>query len=61
MKVPTEEIMFISATNTSGIGGGNTPIIQGSLKSPPPISLVTRSELLANGTLAVVSNHMLGV
>ena len=56
MKVLTEEIMLISATNASGIGGGNTPIKQGSLKSPAPISLVTGCELLTNETLVAVSN-----
>ena len=58
--VPTEEIMLIGVTNASGIGGGNTPIRQGSLKSHDPISLGTTCEL-TNGTLADVSNRTLGV
>ena len=53
--------MLIGTTNASGIGGGNTPIKQGSLKSLAPISSVTGCELLTNGTLVVVSNRMLGV
>ena len=53
--------MLIGAMNASGIGGGNTPIRQGSLKSPAPISSVTGCELLTNGTLAAVSNQTLGV
>ena len=57
--VPTEEIMLIGATNASGTGGGNTPIRQGSLKSPAPISSSTACEL-TNGTLVVVSNPTLG-
>ena len=61
MKVPIEEIMLIAAINASGIGGGNIPIRQGSLKSPTPISSVTGCELLTNGTLAAVSNRALGV
>ena len=61
MKVPTEEIMLIGATNASGTGGGNTPIRQGSLKSPAPISSVIGCELLTNGTLVTVSNQTLGL
>ena len=57
--VPTEEIMMIGATNASGTGGGNTPIRQGSLKSPAPISSGTACEL-TNGILAVASNQTLG-
>ena len=60
-KVPIEEIMLISVTNASGIGGGNNPIRQGSLKSPAPINSVTGCELLTNGTLAAISNRTLGV
>ena len=59
MNVPTEEIMLIGATKASGIGGENTPIKQGSLKSPAPISSGTTCEL-TNGTLATVSNQTLG-
>ena len=58
--VPTEEIMLIGATNASGTGGGNTPIRQGSLKSPAPISSGTACEL-TNKTLAAASNRTLGV
>ena len=58
MNVPTEEIMLIGVTNASRIGGGNTPIRQGSLKSPTPISLGTACEL-TNGTLVAVSNQTL--
>ena len=61
MKVLTKEIMFIGAMNASGTGGGNTPIRQGSLKSPAPISLGIECELLTNGKLAAVSNRTLGV
>ena len=61
MKVSIEEIMLIGATNASGTGGRNTPIIQGSLKSPAPISLGTACELLTNGTLAAILNQTLGV
>ena len=57
--VPTEEIMLIGATKASGTGGENTPIRQGSLKSPTPISSGTTCEL-TNGTLAVASNRTLG-
>ena len=53
--------MLIGATNALGTGGGNTPIRQGSSKSPTPISSVTGCELLTNGTLAAVSNRTLGV
>ena len=59
MNVPIEEIMLIGATNTSGIGGGNIPIRQGSLKSPALISSGTTCEL-TNGTLAAASNQTLG-
>ena len=59
MNVPTEEIMLIGATNTSGTGGGNTPIRQGSLKSLAPISSGTACEL-TNETLAATSNRTLG-
>ena len=58
-KVLTEEIMLIGATNASRTSGGNTPIKQGSLKSPAPINSVTRCELLTNGTLATMSNRTL--
>ena len=61
MNVPIEEIMLMGATNASGIGGRNTPITQGSLKSPAPISSGTACELLTNGTLAAASNQTLGV
>ena len=57
--VPTEEIILIGATNASGTGGGNTPIRQGSLKSPAPISSGAACEL-TNGILAVASNRTLG-
>ena len=57
--VPIKEIMKIGVTNTSGTGGGNTPIRQGSLKSPAPISSSTACEL-TNGTLVVASNQTLG-
>ena len=60
MNVPIEEIMLIGATNASGTGGGNTPIRQGSLKTPAPISFGIACEL-TNGTLATVSNQTLGV
>ena len=56
MNVPIEEIMLIGATNASGTGSGNTPIRQGPLKSPAPISSSTACELLTNGTLATMSN-----
>ena len=45
----------------SRIGGRNTPIRQGFLKSPSPISSVTECELLTNVTLAAISNQTLGV
>ena len=61
MKVPIKEIMLIGATNASGTGGVNTPIRQGSLKSPAPISSVVGCEFLTNGTLVAVSNRALGV
>ena len=57
--MPTEEIMLIGATNASGTGGGNTPIRQGFLKRPTPISSGTACEL-TNGILAVASNRTLG-
>ena len=57
--VPTEEIMLIGVTNASGTGGGKTPIRQGSLKSPAPISFGTACEL-TNGILVVASNQTLG-
>ena len=57
--VPIEEIMLIGATNASGIGGGNTPIRQGSLKSPAPIISSTACEL-TNGILAGASNRTVG-
>ena len=57
--VPTEEIILMGATNASGTGGGNTPIRQGSLKRPAPISLGATCEL-TNGILAVASNRTLG-
>ena len=60
MNVPIEEIMFTGAINASGTGSGNTPIRQGSLKSPTPISSGTAWEL-TNGTLDVVSKRTLGV
>ena len=60
MDVPTEEIMLMGATNASGTGGGNTPIRQGSFKSPTPISLGTAWELI-NGTFDAASNQTLGV
>lgn len=53
--------MLIGVTNSSGTSGGNTPIRQGSLKNPAPISSVTGCELLTNGTLAAISNHTLRV
>ena len=55
MNVPIEEIMLIGAINASGTGDGNTPIRQGSLKSPSPISFGTACEF-TNGTLAAASN-----
>ena len=61
MNVPTKEIMLIGATNALGTGGGNTPIRQGSLKSPALISSGTECELLTNGTLPTLSNQTLGV
>jgi hypothetical protein len=59
MNVPTEEIILIGATNASGTGRGNTPIRQGSLKRPAPISSGAACEL-TNGILAIVSNRTLG-
>ena len=60
MNVPTYQIMLIGATNASGIGSGNIPIRQGSLKSPAPISSGTACEL-TNGALVAASNRTLGV
>ena len=57
--VPIEEIMLIGATNASGTGSGNTPIRQGSLKSPAAIGSGTACEL-TNGTLPATSNQTLG-